>query len=85
MHMPLYILNYLRGDPMSKEKIRRNPAILGADLKSVNLLMKDDKEESWSLRHNAKVFTRTFFKYVPPQKQADSHLHNDAFRQAGMK
>jgi len=70
---------------MSKEKIRRNPAILSADLKGFSLLMKDDKEEAWSLKHNAKVFTQTFYKYVPHKNQADSDQHNDDFRQAGLK
>ena len=70
---------------MSKEKIRRNPAISSADLKSFSLLMKDDKEEGRSLGHNAKVFTRTLCKYISPTNQADSHPHNDAFRQAGLK
>ncbi len=70
---------------MSKEKIRRNSAILRADLKSFSLPMKNDKKEAWSLRQNAKVCTRTFCKYVPPKKQADSDQHNDAFGQAGLK
>jgi len=34
---------------MSKEKFRRNPAILSADLKGYSLLMKDDKEEPYNL------------------------------------
>ena len=70
---------------MSKEKFRRNPAIPSADLKSFSLLLKDDKKEAWSLGHNAKVFSRTLWKYVPPKNQADSYQHNGAFRQAGFK
>jgi len=70
---------------VSKEKFKRNPAILSADLKSFSLLLKDDKKEAWSFGHNAKVFSRTLWKYVPSKNQADSYQHNDAFRQAGFK